>query len=140
MAVNPQIEELRNEINARAAPDKYLDEDEERGLFSKERPVNLDRDTIEGLINQMCRDNNWTREKEIVSDLNDLLEGTTRDDGAIDKKEFDHCVNFAVSLNMPRRRAIELSARFVKQNKLVIKKSGWMRSVNWFEELLAGQR
>jgi len=138
MSTTKLIDTLRNEIAACGGPDKYLDGDEERHLFDRSLAAGLDRDSIESVINQMCRDQGWTREKEIVPDLNDLLEGTTRDDGAIDKKEFDHCVNFAVSLNMPRRRAVELAVRFVENHHLKIKKSGmnWLgMGTDWFEPL-----
>lgn len=133
MASTEQLNRLRTEIASCATVDKYLDEDEERQIFSRARQAGLDDDTIEAVINQMCHDKRWTREKEIVADLNDLLEGTTRDDGAIDKKEFDHCVNFAVSLNMPRRRAVDLAVRYVESNRLKIKKS-WFGG-DWFAEL-----
>lgn len=138
MSTTQLIENLRNEIASCGGPDKYLDEDEERSLFERALKAGLDQDSIESVINQMCRDKGWTREKEIVLDLNDLLEGTTKDDGAIDNKEFDHCVNFAVNLNMPRRRAVELAVRFVERHQLKIKKSGftWFGGgADWFEPL-----
>ena len=78
MVSTEQLNRLRIEIASCAAVDKYLDEDEERQLFSRARQAGLDDDTVEAVINQMCHDKRWTREKEIVADLNRPGEGASQ--------------------------------------------------------------
>jgi hypothetical protein len=126
------VQKLATHIKGCGGPDKYIDEDEEADIFRKGDELGIKKPTVEAVLNQMCRDDDWTREKEIIEDLKDQLDETTEDDGVIDKNEFEHCVNYAVKMNMPRRRAMELGVQYVIKNNLKIKKS-WF--VDWFEPL-----
>jgi hypothetical protein len=130
MSSKDQLNRLRQEIESRGAPDNYIDEDEEATLFESGKRLGLDRDTVEALLNQMCQSNHWTREKDVVADLRDELSVVAGQSDGIDKKQFEHCVNFAVAMHMPRKRAVELSVRFVVQNQVRIKK-GWLAK-DWF--------
>ncbi len=127
------IEKLRKEIEASGAVDKYIDADEEKTIYTKGESLGLSSKRVESLLNLMCRDGGWTRELEIIDDLMDMLKETTNDDGAIDQKEWEHCVNYAVAMNMPRKRAMELGVHFVTQNNLKIKKK--LLGKDWFQPL-----
>ncbi|MFO7902476.1 MAG: hypothetical protein ACQESR_00945 [Planctomycetota bacterium] len=133
MADPGNIETLRKEIEGAGAPDAYIDEEEERHIFARGDGLGVDRATVEAVLNQICRDNGWIREKDVVPDLHDQLDEATRDDGVIDRREFEHCVNYAVAMNMPRKRAMEVSVKYVEDNKLSIKK-GVFRT-DWFKPL-----
>lgn len=124
---------LKNEIQARGGPDKYIDVDEEQYIFKHGEKLGISSANVEAILNQMCQNNGWTRERDILQDLLDLLRETTHDDGAIDQKEFEHCVNYAVSMNMPRKRAMELSVKFVAEHKLKVKKR--LFGKDWFDPL-----
>jgi hypothetical protein len=133
MATYENIETIRKQIEAAGGPDRYIDEQEEKEIYQKGEGLGVDRATVEALLNQMCRDHRWTRELDVVPDLYDQLEEATKDDGVIDQKEFEHCVNYAVAMNMPRKRAMQLSVKFIQDNQLAIKK-GWFGK-DWFEPL-----
>ena len=85
------------------------------------------------MLNLMCRDGGWTREMDIIDDLLDMLRETTSDDGAIDQKEWEHCINYAVAMNMPRKRAMQLGVKFVDDNRLKVKKK--LFGGDWFKPL-----
>jgi len=128
-----EMEKLRTQIKASGGPDRFIDEVEEKQIFDKGRELGIKASTVEAHLNQLCTDNKWTREKEIIEDINDQLIEATKDDGAIDQKEFEHCINYAILLNMPRKRAMQLSVQFVMKEGLKIKKK-WLGK-DWFEPL-----
>jgi hypothetical protein len=132
--VNPQqIESLRTAVESSGGPDKYIDSDEEASILARGKILGLDPHSIEAVVNEMCRERGWTREKDIIADLNDILQEATSDDGAIDQREFEHCVNYAVSMNMPRKRAMELCVQYIVKRRLAIKKK-WLGK-DWFAPL-----
>lgn len=133
MSTSEKIETLRKQIQGAGGPDRYIDAEEERAVFAKGESLEVDAATIEAVLNQMCRDNGWTRELDIIPDLHDQLEEATKDDGVIDQKEFEHSVNYAVAMNMPRKRAMQLSIKFIQDNRLAIKRGFFGK--NWFEPL-----
>lgn len=126
-------EALKKEIEARGGPDRYIDQEEEDFIFTHGVKLGMSHANVEAILNHLCRSGDWTREHDILKDLYDILEETTRDDGAIDKKEFEHCVNYAVAMRMPRKRAMELSVRFVQDKDLKIKKRFF--GGDWFAPL-----
>jgi hypothetical protein len=127
------IEKLRKEIEASGEVDKYIDADEEKTIYRKGDGLGLSSTRVESMLNLMCRDGGWTREIDIIDDLLDLLRETTSDDGAIDQKEWEHCINYAVAMNMPRKRAMQLGVKFVADNRLKIKKK--FLGGDWFKPL-----
>jgi hypothetical protein len=127
------VASLRADIEGKGAPDKYIDADEEREIYEKGEELGIQRPAVEAVLNQMCQSNSWTRELDIIDDVRDQLEEATKDDGVIDQREFEHCINYAVAMNMPRRRAMELSVEFIQANRLSIKKARFRK--DWFEPL-----
>jgi len=127
------IERLRKEIEAAGSVDKYIDTDEEKSIYARAKAFAISPKRVDSLLNLMCRDGGWTRELDIIEDLSDMLKETTHDDGAIDQKEWEHCINYSVAMNMPRKRAMELGVQFVIQNNLKIKKK--LFGKDWFQPL-----
>ena len=132
MSNREDLASLRREIEGFGGPDKYIDADEEAQVFEQAKSLGIERPNAEALLNQMCLDGNWMREQEILNDLHDLLNEAARN-GAVSKGDFEHCVNYAVSMNMPRRDAMQCSVKYIKSHSLSIKK-GWLGK-NWFEDI-----
>jgi hypothetical protein len=130
MVDSEKMSRLQKMIETSGGPDKYIDAEEEREIFEHGSSLGIARETVEAVLNHYCRDRDWTREQEILCDLRDTLDEATRDDGAIDRGEFEHCVNYAVSMNMPRKRATELAVRYVSDHHLKIKKK--LLQGDWF--------
>jgi hypothetical protein len=133
MARLEQIDALRKTIALLGATYAYIDRDDELEVYRKGKSLHVEPPIVEALLNQMCRDNQWTLEKDVIQDLRDNLEVATRRDGAIDEKRFKQCVNYAATMNMPRRRALELSVEYVLEHRLTVKK-GLLRE-DWFAPL-----
>lgn len=133
MSEADKIKSLRKEIEASGGPDKYIDVEEEEAIFKKGASLGLERNDVESELNQMCLNGEWTRESDIVPDLKDILEESTMDDGAIDKREFEHCVNYGVSMNMPRQDAMRYCVRYIIEKNLKIKKGFFGK--DWFTPL-----
>lgn len=128
-----QIDALRKTIASSGATDRYIDRDDELLIYKKGKSLNVEPPIVEALLNQMCRDNQWILEKDVIRDLRDHLEVATRSDRAVDRKRFEQCVNYAVRMNMPRKRAVELSVRYVLEHRLAIKTG--LFGGDWFEPL-----
>jgi hypothetical protein len=126
-----QIDALRKKIASSGATDRYIDREDELQIYRRGKSLNVEPPVVEALLNQMCRDNQWTLEKDVILDLRDRLEVATRGDHAIDRKRFEQCVNYAVRMNMPRKRAVELSVRYVLEHRLAIKTG--LFGGDWFE-------
>lgn len=133
MSASEQLKQLRKVIMACGGPDKYIDVDEEVDIYDKGKELGIDRPRVEAILNQLCRDNEWTLENEIIEDVNDQVVEATKGDGSISEKQFEHCVNYAVILNMPRQRALEITVQSIIKAKLKIKKK--LFGKDWFESL-----
>ena len=134
MSEDEKLASLRNQIEASGGNDKYIDEDEEQQIYDKGKNLGIEKSLIDSLINLMCRDGGWTRELDIIDDLFDILNEATSDDQMIDQGEWDHCVNYAVAMNMPRKRVMELGVKFVLEKRLKVKKK--MFGKDWFKPLV----
>lgn len=132
MPASEHLKQLRKVIMACGGPDKYIDVDEEADIYDKGKQLRIDRPRVEAILNQLCRDNQWTLENEIIEDVNDQVVGSAKD-GTISEKHFEHCINYAVCLNMPRQRALEITVRSVTKAKLKIKTK--LFGKDWFEPL-----
>ena len=93
MSLAESIKTLQKRIQGFGSSDRYIDHGEEQDVFGKGQSLGIDRATVEAILNQLCRDNGWVREKEIIPDIYDQLDEATMDDGVIDQKEFDHSIN-----------------------------------------------
>ena len=120
-------------IDSMGGPDKYIDADEEKEIFQKADELGIWQGQAEAMLNHRCKHHRWTRESEVTYYLRVMLEEATKDDGVIDKKEFDHIIGFAVAVRMPRKDAIRICCSLVRQGgwetagEGVFKKGDWLR-------------
>jgi len=116
-------------------PDKYIDLEEEDDIFEKADALDISKPQAEAMINNRCKKAGCTRESEVTWLLKVMLEEMTKDDGAIDKGEFDHVLGFAVALRMPRKDAIRICVNIVKEHDWKTLKEGVIMKSDWFAEL-----
>ena len=116
------------------APDKYIDRDEEKEIVAKAASLNIWEGQAEAMLNHRVRRNGWTRESDIVYSLRIMLEEATKDDGVIDKKEFDHILRFAVALRMPRKTAIRACCVLVREGGWQTTSEGVLKKRDWLAE------
>lgn len=116
-------------------PDKYIDVEEERDIFAEAELLNISKAQAEAMINNRCKKAKCTRETEVTWLLKVILEEMTKDDGVIDKGEFDHVIGFAVALRMPRKDAIRICIKIVKDNNWETLNEGMLKKTDWFAEL-----
>lgn len=110
------LDSLSQLIMGCGGPDKFIDVDEENKIFRKGGALELSFNQVESLLNLKCSEGGWTRQNRLTEKLTAMLNEATKDDGVIDKQEFDHVVNFAVQRKMPRRDSIEHCVTLVLDN------------------------
>jgi hypothetical protein len=115
--------------------DKYIDLEEERSIIEKAKLFNIWNGNAEALLNHRCRQCRWTRESDILYFVTIMLEEMTKDDGVIDKKEFDHVVGTAVALRMPRKDAVARCVEIIKKKKWQTEGEGFLKKRDWLAEL-----
>lgn len=117
-----------------AGPDKYIDKDEEADIFTKADSLGIWKGQAEAMLNHRCKTHKWTRETEITYYLRIMLEEATKDDGVIDKKEFDHIVGFAVAVRVPRKDAISVCCGLVREGNWKTENEGLLKNKDWLKE------
>jgi hypothetical protein len=125
-------------IESRGKVDKYIDADEEQEIFNKAQDLGIWQGQAEAMLNHRCKQFGWTRESEVSRYLKVMLEEATKDDGEIDKKEFDHIIGFAVAVRMPRKDAIRICCEIVRQAGWKTASSGLLKKQNWFQDYESG--
>ena len=113
------------------SPDKYIDQEEEKEIIAHAATLNIWAGQAEAMLNHRARRNRWTRESDIVYSLRIMLEEATKDDGVIDKKEFDHIVGYAVAMRMPRKAAIRNACVLVREYGWQTKDEGMLKKTDW---------
>jgi hypothetical protein len=127
-------------IDGYGAPDKYIDAKEEKQIIEKAEELNIWQGQAEAMLNHRCRKNKWTRESGIAFDLRIILDEATKDDGVIDKKEFDHAIGFAVALRMPRKHAIHLACKMVREmDWKTTEEGGMFKKRDWLADYEQGK-
>jgi hypothetical protein len=117
-----------------AGPDKYIDKEEEEDIFTKADSLGIWRGQAEAMLNHRCKTHKWTRETEITYYLRIMLLEATKDDGVIDKKEFDHIVGFAVGVRVPRKDAISVCCSLVREGNWKTENEGLLKNKDWLKE------
>lgn len=112
--------------------DKFIDVDEENKIFRKGGALELSFSEVESLLNLKCSEGGWTRQNRLTEKLTAMLREATKDDGAIDKQEFEHVLNFAIKRRMPRRDAIEHCVTLILDNAWKAKEGMFDK---WFSKL-----
>ncbi len=134
MATSESVETLRKQIEGAGGPDKYIDEAEEEDIFAQANSLGIYRGQAEAMLNHRCKQHKWTRENDITYYLRVMLEEATKDDGVIDKKEFDHTIGFAVEVRMPRKDAIRICCRLVREGGWKTQNEGFRKKQDWLKE------
>lgn len=114
--------------------DKFIDHDEEQNIFRNGGRAGLTLTEIEALLNRKCSEGGWTRCTRLTQKLTAMLNEATKDDGVIDREEFDGVVNFAVKRKMPRKEALEHCATLILNNRWKAKE-GILSGGSWFKKL-----
>src|SRR5436190_12580867 len=89
MSVEDIKKRFVNEIKLRAYDDKYIDKNEEREILQVAIQLGVSIDSARGALVQVCDDNGYVMESQLLKQIKDQLEAAMSDDGRIDKKEFD---------------------------------------------------
>lgn len=110
------VRSLTTFIDACGGPDKFIDIEEEYKIFRKGGMLELSLSEIESILNRRCGEGGWTRQSRLTEKLTAMLEEATKDDGVIDKQEYEHILNFAVKRLMPRRDADEHCITLILNN------------------------
>jgi hypothetical protein len=121
-------------IDGAGVQDKYIDADEEKDIFRQADELDIWEGQAEAMLNHSCKKKGWTRENEITYYLRVMLKEATADDGEIDKKEFDHIVGFAAAVRMPRKDAIRICCKLVREGGYAIQKEGTFKKKDWFAD------
>ncbi len=121
-------------IDGAGGPDKYIDKEEESDIFDQANTLDVWKGQAEAMLNHRCKAHKWTRESEITYYLRVMLEEATKDDGVIDKKEFDHVVGFAVAVRMPRKDAIRICCQLVREGAWETEKEGMLKKKDWLKD------
>jgi len=121
-------------IDGAGGPDKYIDADEEQEIFVQADALNIWEGQAEAMLNHQCKKHGWTREKEITYYLRVMLEEATKDDSVIDRKEFDHIIGFAAAVRMPRKDAIRICCKLVREGGWQTANEGMLKKRDWLAE------
>jgi hypothetical protein len=122
--VDPQqIQALCQAIETSGSIDGYIEITEEAHLIEVGERRGVDQRSVEEAISQMCRERGWTREKEIMSKMHDMLAEAVRCDGAINWQTYQRIVNFATDRGMPYRDADEHCVTLILDNNWSVKQS-----------------
>ena len=127
-------EKLYMIIDGAGGPDKYIDKDEQEEIFAKAKALGIWGGQAEAMLNHRCKAHDWTRETEITYYLRVMLEEATKDDGVIDKKEFDHIVGFAVAVRMPRKDEIRICCKLLREGSWETENEGFLKKQDWLKE------
>lgn len=120
-------------------PDEYISADEERDVYEKAKSLGIWQGQAEAMLNHRCRNNQWTRESDITFYLRVMLEEATKDDGVIDRQEFDHIIGFAVALRMPRKDAVSICCKMVRDAGWQTKAEGMFAKKDWLAQYEQGK-
>ncbi len=125
-----------NEIKLRAYDDKYIDKNEEREILQIAIQLNVNIDSARAALVQVCDDNEYVMESQLIKQIKDQVEAASSDDGRIDQKEFDMILASTKSAAKNRKSDRELKKMIVQvmedtgYNKV---KTGWFS--DWYSAL-----
>lgn len=121
-------------IDGAGGADEYIDKDAEADIFNQAEALGIWQGQAEAMLNHRCKKHKWTRETEITYYLRVMLEEATKDDGVVDKRQFDDIVGFAVAVRMPRKDAIGICVSLIRQGGWETERGGIFKTHDWFRE------
>ncbi|MBA4188902.1 MAG: hypothetical protein C0467_12970 [Planctomycetaceae bacterium] len=134
------VEEIKkrfvNEIKLRAYDDKYLDKNEEREILQIAIQLGVGIDSARGALVQVCDDQGYVLESQIVKQIKDQIEAAAGDDGRVDQKEFDmifHTVKKAAQGKKNDRDIKKMMVTIMEETGNNKVKTGWFS--DWYTTL-----
>ena len=118
--------------------DKYIDAEEQQEIYDMAATLEIWKGQAEAMLNHMCRVHGWTREADLTYYMKIMLHEATKDDGVIDKKEFDHILGFGVMTRMPRKDAIRICCRLVREAGWETENEGLFKGKDWLADYEGG--
>ncbi len=134
------IEEIKkrfvNEIKLRAFDDKYIDKNEEREILQISIQLGVSIDSARGALVQVCDENGYIMESQLLKQVKDQVEAAAGNDGKIDQKEFEMIFSTVKRSAQGKRNDREIKKMIVQvmedsgNNKV---KTGWFS--DWYTTL-----
>ena len=134
------VEEIKkrfvNEIKLRAYDDKYVDKNEEREILQIAIQLGVNIDSARGALVQVCDDQGYVLESQLVKQIKDQVEAAAGDDGRVDQKEFDMIFHTIKKSALGKKSDRDLKKMIVQvmedsgNNKV---KTGWFS--DWYSAL-----
>src|SRR5262245_3285639 len=134
------IEEIKkrfvNEIKLRAYDDKYIDKNEEREILQIAIQLGVSIDSARGALVQVCDDNGYVMESQLLKQIKDQVEAAAGNDGKVDQKEFDmifHTLKRAAQGKKNDRELKKMIVQFMEDSGNNKVKTGWFS--DWYSAL-----
>ena len=125
-----------NEIKLRAYDDKYIDKNEEREILQIAIQLGVSIDSARGALVQVCDDNGYVMETQIVKQIKDGVEAAAGNDGKVDQKEFDmifHTVKKSAQGKKNDREIKKMIVQIMEETGNNKVKTGWFS--DWYTAL-----
>lgn len=125
-----------NEIKLRAYDDKYIDRNEEKEILQTAIQLGVSIDSARAALAQVCDEHDYVMESRLIQQIKDQLQAALRDDGRIDRKEFDMIVNTINNAAKGRKNERELQRMVIsvmEETGQTQVKRGWFS--DWYSSL-----
>lgn len=125
-----------SEIVLRAYDDNYIDRNEEREILQIAIQLGVGIDSARGALAQVCSEHSYVLESAIFRRIKEQVETAARNDGRVDRQEFDQILGTVKGWvqNLKNDREIQKMIVQVMEDTGNIKvKTGWFR--NWYVSL-----
>ena len=136
MSIDEIKKRFVNEIKLRAYDDKYIDKNEEREILQIAIQLGASIDSARGALVQVCDDNNYVMESQLLKQIKDQVEAAMGDDGRIDQKEFDmifHTVKKSAQGKKNDREVKKMIVQIMEDTGNNKVKKGWFS--DWYTTL-----
>ncbi|HSQ58251.1 MAG TPA: hypothetical protein VLM40_21175 [Gemmata sp.] len=136
MSIDDIKKRFVNEIKLRGYDDRYIDKNEEREILQIAIQLGVTIDSARGALAQVCGENSYIMESQLLQQIKDQLEAATGDDRKVDLKEFDAIFHSVKKSAQGRKNDRDLKKMIVEcmedsgNNKV---KTGWF--TDWYTTL-----
>lgn len=131
MSIEDIKKRFMNEIKLRAYDDKYIDKNEEREILQIAIQLGVSIDSARQALVQVCEDQSYVMESQIMKMIKDQVETAFGNDGKIDQKEFD-----LIFQNVRKAMQGKKNDREVKKMVITVMEDTGMNKVRtgWFSD------
>jgi hypothetical protein len=125
-----------NEIKARGYDDSYIDKNEEREIIQIAIQLGVTVESALAALNQVCDELGYVLESRVLKQIEERVAAATRNDGLVDRGEFDHIFDDTKKAVQGKRNDREIKTMIVTvmertgHNKV---RRGWFS--NWYASL-----